>query len=502
MIRDTQAEDQEREDMRAQDIMRWGAVMVAALALVVDEDENRLINLVFDHWLKYHQGPSRQTLEDMVRAQDLPENLLSLLNDYDKYQSQMPASIDATEIENVYKTRHESWNRQRLVHHLYQSKVIAEVGMPGNRWNEPVRKGVKDARQYLLAELSAGGWVPGDKPQGGDMFLAAENLLPMYREMAEANRDNRLTIRTFIPLIDDAMGGLERRTLNLVMGHTGHRKSAVCRTMAYYAALAGFRVLFIPLEWPYDEEWRIFSVMHANLFVPVLPGLQNLSLERFQKSQLTQEELEQIERLLLPTLCKLLGPDLVIRSSDDHTWPAIRQLIEQENRKQELDMVVIDYLGMLDLGDARDKVHLMHQHIREIKQMTIRFNNGRGLVVVSPVQCNRKGYETACANGGVWESTDIYLYSEMEKSADNILYTYMPDHLKVDNQLMIGFCKTRRHGVIAPLTVTVDPRAGLVGGSPVAKARGVVPPPVKKPKTKSLSFSDYVREISRRAEMR
>jgi hypothetical protein len=105
--------------------------------------------------------------------------------------------------------------------------------------------------------------------------------------------------------------------------------------------------------------------------------------------------------------------------------------------------------------------------------MCMHFNDDRGIVVVSPVQCNRKGYALAKANGGVWEATDIWMYGEMEKSADNILYTYMPDDLKRANQMKLGFAKTRRHGPIAPQVVDVDPKVSLVGGSPIALAMDV-----------------------------
>jgi hypothetical protein len=108
----------------------------------------------------------------------------------------------------------------------------------------------------------------------------------------------------------------------------------------------------------------------------------------------------------------------------------------------------------------------MCQAVRELKQLCLHFNDDKGLVVVSPVQGNRKGYAAAVANGGAWEASDIHMYGEMEKSADNILYTFQPDELKADNKMKLGFCKTRRHGPTAPLQVIVDPQVGLVGGSP------------------------------------
>jgi hypothetical protein len=161
----------------------------------------------------------------------------------------------------------------------------------------------------------------------------------------------------------------------------------------------------------------------------------------------------------------------VISSTEKQTWASVRQLIEAETAKQPLDLIVIDYITLFDLGAEKDKNFAMHQAVRELKQMCLHLNGDRGVVVVSPVQCTKKGYEVAKLNGGVWEPTDIWMYSEMEKSADNILYTFMPDELKQYNKMKLGLCKTRRHGPIAPQLVVVDPKVSLVGGSPIARYR-------------------------------
>jgi DnaB-like helicase C terminal domain len=469
ILRDTAAADQEKENQRAHGVMGWGmGEMVAQLAVVLDPDQKRLMGHILDYWRDYQQGPSRRSLEDMVRADDFPEDQLALLEAFDTFQPQC-AVIDPLELPALFKTRKESWARQMFRHVSTYALYISQGQQDNPDPRKPPLKGVKDAIQYLRQEFDRGGWVAGDAPQGGSMKEAALELMYMYQDMEIARDEGSLNLPTGIPLIDETMGGYDRRTLNLIMGHTGHRKSAVARTIAYHAALSGFRVLFIPLEWPYDEEWRIFAMMHAHSLM--FEGTEKFSMERFRRAQFTEQEKELMERDLVRGLWSHLGTDLVIRSSEDRTWPAIRQLIEAENARQQLDMVVIDYLHLLDLGDARDKSYLMHQNIRELKQMAIHFNADQGLVVVSPVQCNRAGYKAAQLNDGAWESTDIYLYSEMEKSADTIMYTFMPDDLRAKDEMKIGFCKTRRHGIIAPRVVKVDPRVGLVGGSPVVMAQ-------------------------------
>jgi hypothetical protein len=300
------------------------------------------------------------------------------------------------------------------------------------------------------------------------MFDLADGLMEQYGDIEDQRASGNLMIPTGIPLIDDAMGGLARKTLNLVLGTAGERKSALVRTIAYWASLSGHRVLFIPLEWPYQEEVQIFAMMHAHNFS--FQGAEAFSIGRFRDGLFNKDEKEAMRNVLVPCLKQELGQNLVIRSVEDKSWQSIRQLIEAENANQPLDLIVIDYITLFELGKTNDKTYEMHQAVRELKPLALHLNDDRGVAIVSPVQGSRKGKDEAIAAEGAWEKTGIYMYSEMEKSADNILYTFMPEVLKAENKMKIGFCKTRRHGTIAPLLVEVDPLVSIVGGSPIVMA--------------------------------
>jgi hypothetical protein len=456
------------EDARARDVMRWAAEHVQALVGMMDVTETRLFKVLIDHWRDFREAPNRQTLEDMVRKQNLPDLEIGLLGDYDRYLPHLPLT-DHIAVQACFKTRFEDWRKQRFKFALQTANLILDPGMAPNSYKDPPRKGVKDSIDFLQQELNSGVFSPGGgDSQGGSALELGDLIMDMHDDNEAAFKAGTLSIHTGISLIDDQMGGLGKKTLNLIMGHAGHRKSAVARTIAYYAALSGFRTMFIPLEWPYQEEIQIFAMMHAHNLL--LQGTENFSISRFRDGKLDKGEKELMRAEIVPSFKADLGTDLVIRSTEKQTWASIRQLIEAENANAPLDLVVIDYITLFDLSDVGfDKTFAMHQHVRELKQMCMHLNGDRGVVVVSPVQCNRKGYLLAKLNGGVWEATDIWQYGEMEKSADNIMYTYMPDDLMRANQMKLGFAKTRRHGPIAPQVVDVDPKVSLVGGSPIVR---------------------------------
>jgi DnaB-like helicase C terminal domain len=476
ILRDTAAADLEKENQRARDVMMWGmGDTVGKLAVVLDPDEKRLMIHILDYWRDYQQGPSRRSLEDMVRADDFPEAQVALLEAYDTFQPQC-AVIDPLEVPALFKTREESWARQMFLHVTYQGRLIAQGEQPASDWKEAPKKGVKDAIQYLDKELHSAAFNLGVDINGGPIRDLASEVVGLYRQNVQARKSNTLTIKTGIPLIDDVIGGYDRKTLNLILGTVGQRKSAVARTIAYYAAVNGFRVLFLCLEWPWQEEVQIFAMMHAHS--DQFLGTESFSIENFRNGMLAEDEVQFLESDIVVGFRQRLNTKLVIRGIPDRSWPNVRSVIQAENAIEKLDMVVIDYITLLDpmppgSGAPRggNTTDAMNQIIREIKHMALFFDDGRGLVFVSPVQGNRNGYEAAVANQGAWEATAIYQYSELEKSADTVLYTFMPDDLKADNKMRIGFCKTRRHGTTVPQTVTVDPQVGLVGGSSQTKER-------------------------------
>jgi hypothetical protein len=469
MIRAVPASEQ--ETLRARAVMKWAGDHGPTILSCLDEDEIKVIGHAMEHWREHHEAPSRKTLEGLVRKDDLPEAQLGLLENYDvgvPFLTKITGTtIEAADMGALLNGRMESWTRQKARFMLRQAKIILETGQASGNYRDPMRKGFKDMRDFLLQELLLGTFA-AKGTAGGAMKELAPQVASIYRDNEQAKQSGRHKIFTGIPVIDNEIGGFDRKTVNLLLGRTGHRKSAVARTIAYYAALNGFRTLFIPLEWPYEEEIAIFAMMHAHNLR--FEGSEAFSIKRYRDAELNAEEKELLETELVPSLIGQLGTDLVIRSMGFNSWPNIRAMIEAENADQPLDLVVIDHVMLYELGKGIDKTFEMHQIVREMKQMSMHFNDGQGLVFVSPVHGNRKGYETAKATG-VWEATDIYLYSEMEKSADTIVSCYMDDDLKTTNKMKMGFSKSRRSGAVEPRLIEVDSKCGLVGGSPVTRMR-------------------------------
>jgi hypothetical protein len=469
MLRATPATKEEND--RAREVVKWAAGHRSRISKMLDEDEINLFEHIVRHWTEHKEAPNHRTLEELVRQDIMFEPQLGILGDYAKtWQPQLHVT-DVVEFRNLLKMRFDAWTKLMFLFVTQEARIIATSGQLSGNYKDPPRRGVPDACRYLIKELFSDVFQPGGQDTGGSMLELADDLMEHYQDIEDAREAGNLKIPSGIQLIDDLMGGgFERKTLNLILGTAGHRKTAVARTAAYWAALAGFRVLFIPLEWPWQEELAIFSMMHGHNYQ--FQGAEELSIRRFRDGLLNKDEEEAIVNFLVPALKQELGTNLVIRSVEDKTWQNIRQLIEAENANGPLDLIVIDYITMFELGKGFDKNYEMHQAVRELKQLALHINDDRGAAILSPVQGSRNGYNEAVAADGTWQKTGIWQYGEMEKSADNILYTFMPDE-QIANKIKLGFCKTRRHGTPPPLLVEVDPQVGIVGGSPIVMAARV-----------------------------
>lgn len=326
----------------------------------------------------------------------------------------------------------------------------------------PPLSGARDAHTYIQDRLAKGILLNDTPALRGEVSDYAWMIGDDYsmREIAKAN--SKLAIPTGIPIIDQVMGGLRRKQVTGILGYVGQCKTTILRTMAYNAAAAGFRVLHIPVEAEFCEELNLFGIMHAHAKGTF--NLPNITRQRFDDAELTQAELDVLLGEVIPVLAATVGKNLILSElrDDEYTWEFVRSLIERENAKEPLDLVVIDYLTLLGDESDRDDVQRKSAMIKDVKRLTLNTPD-YGFAFVTPVQGNRKRYEEAQARDGAWETTGIHLYSSLDKSMDNCLYVYTDDAISATNKIKIGSCKHRRGRNIPATFVDIDGNSGLVG---------------------------------------
>jgi hypothetical protein len=438
----------------------------------LNADEFRLIGLIVDHWRVHREGVSRHELGEIVHRQDKSENMTTILKAYDDYIPTFHGTYDSVSTMSVVHRCLDDYRDAMFREYLGLARSIVDGGITSvpekGKKAEPDRIGLKDARTFLMEKLQSPLFSNGRTDEGGWLGDIAPDLGKVYTDDKRRNKDNSLMIPTGIPVFDKQLGGLERKTLNFVLGAAGSLKTSLVRTMAYNAACLGNRVLFIPTEFPYVEELQNFAAMHAanpGAFTGVVDG--RFSVEKIHKAGLSDKEEEDFRKIVIPVMQDDLRDKLAIIQPASFSWPNIRSIIEMENNKAPLDLIVLDYLGRLDIGDARDPRIAYNRMADDVKNFLLYdLDNKRGgAAMVSPCHASRNGVAEAVKAEGNYVKEAIFEYSQFEKSCDVIMFAYVDPALQQEKLMKIGTCKSRRTADIPAQSVSVDPHTRRVGNN-------------------------------------
>ena len=457
---------------RVKSVMDFISTQPDTLNKFLTADEFRLIGLIMDHWRVHKEGVSRHELGEIVHRQDKSDVMTTILKVYDDYIPTFHGTYDSVSTMSLIQRCLDDYRDSMFRNYLNIARGIVDGGITPvpekGKKAEPDRIGLKDARTYLMEKLQSPLFSNGRTDEGGWMGKIAPDLGKVYTQDKIRNKGNALMIPTGIPVFDKQLGGLERKTLNFVLGAAGALKTSLVRTMAYNAACLGNRVLFIPTEFPYVEELQNFAAMHAanpGAFTGVVDG--RFSVEKIHKAGLSDKEEEDFRKIVIPVMQDDLRDKLAIIQPASFSWPNIRSIIEMENNKAPLDLIVLDYLGRLDIGDARDPRIAYNRMADDVKNFLLYdlTNERGGAAMVSPCHASRNGVAEAVKAEGNYVKEAIYEYSQFEKSCDVIMFAYVDPELQVANMMKIGSCKSRRTADIPAQMVSVDPHTRRVGNS-------------------------------------
>jgi archaellum biogenesis ATPase FlaH len=314
----------------------------------------------------------------------------------------------------------------------------------------------------MLQQLETGVITTGNPALSGALNDTAKEVMWLYDRFKADRMAGNHRIHTGIQEIDVHVP-IKHGDFVGVLGYAGQRKSTLCRTIAYNAAKQGFNVLHVSLEQTYNEERINYSLIHS-----ADPKFASYNLKptkkNFEDGCLSEEEEKYLRDIVLPDLEENLPGRLIIRQpTDGSSWSNIKMLAEMTNQTTPIDLFLVDYLALVSTSSGRDAREEMERNIKDAKQMALQFDNGRGVVFLTPIQGNRKGYEEAKSTNGVWDMTGVNLYSEFDKSADLILSTFIDEALQEESSISISSVKIRRAPPLPLFTTPVNCHVGLIG---------------------------------------
>ena len=306
-------------------------------------------------------------------------------------------------------------------------------------------QGPADAVKFVEAGLQA---LIGQFRTGaieGDFLTDAADIAARYAKRKGAPVTG-LTLG--FEAIDKFHGPMQPGDLALVLGYTGQQKSTFTLNVAYnWVVFQGRNVAYVPLEMTAAALHDAFACIHC-LHEKFQPTLVTVPYDRVRTGKLTPDE----ERLFLKAVDDLKHcPDygrFLYKEPDkaDVTIGDIFRWAEIKDRTAPLDALVVDYMALANPstgGSAMVESALANVMVRETKQRAKAFRGGHGLVVMSPWQSNRKGYQDAVKNGGRYDLPAMAWAPEAEKSADLVYSVFQDDSMREAKTLLVGNLKAR-----------------------------------------------------------
>lgn len=467
-------DDTQPEVDRATEACVWLADNILSVRKVCSSQQIEIIAAIHTFWFNHRSAPSLNILRETLERKATGPGVLEELNSYEEQEGM--SIFGVADLGQLLHDMIEEWQSERLATVLKVAKAINN-----GSWKDPKTKkqyeGPMDAAKYMLQQVQEGITFSSQKSLSGALDEMANEIYGIYERNKAYRQSGSLRIRTGIHQIDQQIP-IKRGDFIGVLGYAGQRKTTLCRTIAYNAAMAGFNVLHVTLEQTYDEERSNYAIIHSAH--PKFIGKHKISKKKFDDGELSDEDEKFLRDVVIPDMEQNIPGKLIIRQPvDGSSWPAIKLLAEVTDQTTPIDLFYIDYLTLCATS-SKDSKQEHEANIKDAKQTALQWRNGEGCVMLTPVQGNRAGWDAAKESGGVWDMTGVYMYSEFDKSVDTMLTVFIDTEAGESNTILIASAKTRRCAPLAVFEAPLDIKAGKVVNAASAIIEVAIDPTQKK----------------------
>jgi hypothetical protein len=477
------------EDLTA-DTVEWVRSNSSLLRKITTTAEWGVVTAFYAHWDAHRVAPDRKMIGELVHAKQKCEPMLDVLSGYDHHAGDLEV-VPALNLDMYMDQRKEDYEKAKLAKTLNNALDIAIGSVQMNDKAKTVYTGPRDAMKYLHQRMQEG-ILMGDRPTiGGDTATVGCRDVARRIDLAATRPGN--IIRTLTPMDRSFRIGPDQGIRFVgVLGSTNHGKSAMLFQLAYTAALAQYRVLFVPRECSVSDAWQRFVWLHAATIglIDRLPPIDKAT----EYGHATAEHVAAIQVIESDMIAR--GFQIDIRSASD--WPSIQRSVEVVQNHDPYDMLVVDYIAHLHTMGRNEKDE-MKEIYRSAQALSQDYADGRGLVVLTALQANKAGEEEAAegdvlARGIYTHVGAIYEHTFAAHDLDALVGVWSGDGVKEHGLSRISCIKARaKH--FQPFWMRRDPRSlGLAFISDRETAervtRGYVSSPETKPQPMSQELTD------------
>jgi len=165
--------------------------------------------------------------------------------------------------------------------------------------------------------------------------------------------------------------------------------------MAYHAVTLRKNVVFFSLEMPLSQAARRTITRHSNH--PAFKVQGGLDYNSIKHGRLSQDN-EKIFYNVIDDFsdASRYGRFHIMQLPHYSTVRFLREQLEQINHSFPVDLAVVDYVQLLRSERARAKrQEEVVEILKDLKQLAIDFDNGRGIPVITPYQITREARKRA-----------------------------------------------------------------------------------------------------------
>lgn len=242
------------------------------------------------------------------------------------------------------------------------------------------------------------------------------NLIEERKEKTSQSEDGITGVPSLVPTINKISGGYQEGWLITVSARTGVGKSILAVMEAVSAGVSGKTVMFFTLE--------MTSVEVIDRMMALLSGV---SQDKLKKGILTEEELERVA-IAQEELSKV---NIIIDEKSKPTVEYVRsRCIEQSQKKEGLDIVIIDYLQIMQGPEETQKRLSIGAISKGLKDLA----KGLRIPVIALAQLRRRQnvgdeetddsipeLDEIMESASIAQDSDMVLIIHRKKSKDNSL---------------------------------------------------------------------------------
>jgi replicative DNA helicase len=427
----------------------------------------KMMTWIEAHFRQFREIPSFELLYERAQA-DGDETVLANLKDIATQQPYIRSDylvILKEKVEEQNKTEF-----QALIQRTYTAASSSLKIKAGGKKKEKEISGIGQAIEYFTSEsrrfrLNSLGLKTDSQIRS---TTDGTEVIESYKSKKKDPISN-LGLFTQLDKIDTVLRGTKLGELLIVAAYVAQGKTTMVANLAYNGIMQGLNGLYVSLEMNFEEMRNMIYCLHtSNPDWYRHPKYKNLagklSYEKICYGELDDMEQEFFEAASENFVTNDYG-ELIIFQPTEHMTPSHLEMelydrrAELAERGKTLDFVVIDYVGLMvqDKADRYGDFNIdLNNIIKRLKNISINFDNGRGIRVITPFQINREGWKDAIKNEGVYKLTALSNANEAERAADQVITLYFSDDMKKSGVVKITCLKHRKGNTFPPFEAHID----------------------------------------------